>query len=552
MATLPGTQPIYEADRGWRQWHIDEIYTGPEGKGRMVPNINDLVFLQAQRRYQIVVDLDKSSYLSRLADYDFKDPEDGLSTGDILLGIGPGYTSESFRAYIDTSVTPHTLTLDDVMHAYGSAVSHYKVFLGTAIGASGIVVSAYYNQNNEFVSENIPMELAANVTGNHAVKAFKPGFTSRALADGEVLTVVTYNDLGEVCGYAKVLVKNTRYVRASSASQKHITGIGLRSPFLSNTEDNTLVVPINVPVSSVAVMGIVKYSDGSSKEVPIDGNKMSLLGLDAYVATILGQRLPLVLTYKLSNAEATQLSANGVVAHISESFWARTEETNGSYTVKLFVSPYWVDEFTGWKLDYFLYDLDRGEYYYATPYVEGAANSRPFEPLLYNTTQRLTVSVDLNRVDSRLVPYRHAQTFDIALMGNGLDNRTPWLINYDPGQEPTYGTNLKAELVFNQVNDWTANIACGATTLVEWLDRTYYATQPLFDPRTETRAPAPTHFILEINGLRNEYQLSDWNTALPSDTGGLVGRAAHIEWVRKVAGVTQRLGHSPLVIVHTN
>lgn len=552
MPTLPGTQPLYDPNRGWRQFHINEIYTGPDGQGQMVPNVDDLVFLQSERRYQIVVDLDLASYLSRLADFDFKDPDDGLTTGDILLGIGPGYTSESFRAYIDTSTLPHTLTLDDAMHAYGSSVSHYKVFLGTNTGNSGVVISANYNQNNEFVSENIPMELAQNLPGNQAVKAFKPGFTSRAVQDGEVLTVVTYNDLGEVCGYAKVLAKNTRYVRASSAHQKHITGIGLRSPFLSQTEDNTLVVPINVPIQGLAVMGVVKYSDGSTKDVPITGNKMSLLGLDAYVATILGQRLPLVLTYKLSNTEATQLSAEGVVAHISESFYIRTAETVGSYTVKLFVSPYWVDDLTGWQLDYFLYDLDRGEYYYATPYVEGATNSRPFDPLLYNTTQRLTVSVDLNRIDYRLANYRHVQTFDIALMGNGLEDRTPWLINYDSGQEPTYGANLKARLTFNQINDWTVDITCGAQTLVDWLDMTFYATQPLFDPRTEIRAPAPTHFILEVNGLRNEYQISDWNTALESDTGGLVGRAAHIEWIRKIAGITQRLGHSALVIVHSN
>lgn len=552
MPTLPGTQPLFEPDRGWRQWHINEIYVGPQGAGRMVPNVNDLVFLQTQRRLQIVVAVDPVSWLSRLEDYDFNSPDEGISSGDILLGIGPGYTSESYRAYLDTSVSPHTLTLDDAIHAYGSSISHYKVFLGTNISNSGIVISAYYNQNNEFVSENVPMELAQNLPGNLAVKAFKSGFTNRVLQDGEPVTVVTYNDLGEQCGYARLLIKNSRYVRASAISTKHIVSIGLRSPFLSQTEDNTLVVPLNVPVSGVAMMGVVKYSDGSSKDVPIDGNKMSLFGLDAYVATILGQSLPLVLTYKLSPTEATQLGAGGLSGHISESFYVKTTEVDGSYTVKLFVSPYWVDEVSGWRMDYFLYDLDRGEYYYATPHVEAAANSRPFDPLLYNTTQRITVSVDLDKIDSRLAKYRHAQTFDIALMGNGLEDRTPWLINYDAGQEPTYGANLKALLTFNQISDWTVNIACGQSNLMDWLELVYYNTRPLYDPRTEIKAPTPTHFILEINGIREEYPIADWNKLLPSITGGSVGRAVHLEWIRKIAGVVQRLGHSPLVIVHSN
>lgn len=552
MPTVQGTQPIYDADRGWRQWHISELYTGPDGSGRHVPNVNDLVFVQVERRWKIVVDVDQSSWLSRLADFDFKDPDDELTTGDVLLGINPGYTSESFRCYVDSSVTPATLCVNSAMHAYGSSVSHYKVFLGTNISNSGTVISAYYDQNGQYASENIPMELAQNVAGNTAVKAFKPGWCNRALQDGEVVTVVTYNDLNEVCDYRKLLVKNTRYVRPSNVATKSIVGISIRSPFMSATEDNTLVVPINVPIDGLALMGLVKYNDGSIKEIPIDGNKMSLYGLDAYVATILGQRMPLVLSYKLSPSEATEMSANGQVAHVSESFWIRTTEVVGSYSVKLFVSPYWVSDLIGWKLDYFLYDLDRGEYYFATPQVEPAANSRPFEPLLYGATQRLTVSVDLQRVDARLAQYRHAQTFDIALMGNGLEDRTPWLVNYDPGQEPTYGADLKCRMTFNQINDWTADIACDKPTLMDWLDDLYYATMPLFDSRVETRAPQPTHFILEINGLRNEYPISEWNQPLPSDTGGLVGRAAHIEWIRKVAGVTQRLGHSPLVITHNN
>lgn len=546
----PTKVPLYDPQRGWRTHHINEIYTGPTGSGEIVPNVNDLVFAQQERRYKIVADVDTSTYLSRLVDYDFTDPEDTLNTGDILLGVNSGSISESFRCYIDTSVTPFTLTPAAVLHAYGSGVSHYKVFLGKNISNSGIVISAYFDQNGQYVSENIPMELAQNVAANQAVKAYRPGWCNRELSDGEVVTLVTYNDLNDVCDHKTLLVKNSRYVRPTNVSTRSITQIGIRSPFLSPTEDNTLVVPINVPVESLAVMGVLKYNDGSTREIPIDGNKMSLLGLDGYVATILNQRMPLVLTYKLGPTEATEISQNGQSAHISESFWIRTSEVQGSYSVKLFVSPYWVDAVTGWKLDYFLYNLDRGEYYYATPQIEPAVNSRPFDPLLYGVTQRLTVSVDLKRVDERLVQYRHAQTFDIALMGNGVDDRTPWIINYDPGQQPSYGTNLKCRMTFNQINDWTANITCGATSLQEWLDRLYYSTLPLYDSRVEIRAPQPTHFILEINGLRNEYSINNWNQPLPSDTGGNVGRAAHVEWIRKIAGSTQRLGHSPLVIVH--
>lgn len=546
---MHGTQPVFGRNRGWRQWHISEIYTGPTGNGRYVPNINDAV-LDWDQGWLKVIDVDTTTGLSTLVKHSFP-LDNGFPMEDVLLGVGPGAVSESFRLYVNKSVTPHTLAVDSLLHVYGSQNSHVKIFKGTDIGPSGKVISANYNQNGEYISENIPLELAVRSEElNICVKAPAIGYTNENLQDGELATLVVYNNEGGVSSRNVLLVKNTAFVRASEASQRYITHITLESPFISPADQELLLVPINVPIESLTTMGRVHYSDGGSRRQPIDGTKMSIYGTNEYVSTILGQRAPLVLSYKLGPNEVSTSTENGNIRHISRTYYAESSEVVGSYTVKLFIVPQWVDEFSGWRLDYFLYDLDRGDFFFATPYVEPGVNSPPFDPLLYGVTQWLTVAVDIEKVDPRLKPFRHVQSFGIALMADGLSDNTSWLLQYSPGQQPEYGQNLSAEVVFNAIGDWVVDISNGIGSFEEWIEQVYYRTQPLFNPRNETKAPLPTHFVMNLNGIRTEHPLAEWNDPIPSTTGGVEGRSLILEWVRKVGGQSLQLGSSPLKIIH--
>lgn len=549
QVTMQGTVPVFDPDRGWRQWHIREIYTGPTGSGKNVPNIDDAV-IDWGSGIKRVVSVDPSTGLSELMDWEFPKSNE-FPSEDVLLGVGPGKHSESFRALIDTSTIPHTLAIDSRLKVYGSENTHIKVFKGTNISQSGRVVSAWYNNNGEYVSENIPLELARTEDANNlTIKSPAVGYTTEQLQDGEVVTAVVYNAVGKQTSINKLLVMNSAFIRKSESAQKYVRGISLESPFLSQTEENTLMVPINLPISALTTMGRVHYSNGESLRIPVDGNKMSIYGLSEYVATIRGQKAPLVLSYKLGQNEATDNAESGALKHISVTYWAVTTNVVGAYSVKLFVVPTWIDEFVGWKLEYYLYNLDRGDYLYATPYVEPGSTSRPFDPLLYGVTQHLTVAVDLNRIDARLANYRHVQNFSISLMTNGLNESTPYLIAYTPGQNPEYGSNLKAVVSIHSIGDKFIRIDNDFGSVQDWLDAVYYRTQPLYDRETETKAPMPTHFIVSINGINNEYPLSSWNTDLPSITAGEVGRALVIHWVRKVSGSTLHLGASGLRVLH--
>lgn len=546
----PITPPvlIIDQNRSFREWLIDEIYA-PNKPGRYVPNVDDAVRDWDQGLFRVIA-VDYTTGISTLSKW--REPQDssGLEDQDILLGSGPGYRSESFRVFLDTSVTPYTLATDRRLKLYGSTVQYIKIFLGTDVGQNGEVISAYYDQSGNLLGENIPVELVATQgLNNIAVKAPKVGYTSFALNDNEVVTIVVYDDEGHAVSLATMLIKNTAFIRSASDSLKYITAIHLETPFLSGSDNRLIQYPINMPVENLNLMGVVTYSDGSTNRLPIDGTKFSLMGLDNYIATVQGQKLPLVLTYKLSANEYSYVLTQTQNKTITELYQAQTQETDGAYSVKLFAYPTWVNTVTGYRMEYYLYNLDRETVRKVTSLVELATGSAVFNPLLFGTLQKISVAIDMNEVDPMYAPYRHVQTLEIALLSHGnVLNQDNWRMGFSPNQDPLYGFDLKATADFINTNNWTIDISCGAATLEEWLERVYYATQPLFDSQSEEEAPVPNFFTLVSGNHRVEVPIADWNSPITAHEAPAQGGLIFLEFMRRNAGTDLQLGISGLVV----
>lgn len=542
--------PIMEPDRGFRQWYIEEIYDG-EGKGRVVPNKNDLVISYVDG-FMRVVQVDYTTGLSRLEPWTYVDSTGNESDKNRLLGAGPGHISESYRVYLDTSVTPHTLAFDARLRVYGSTVRSCKVFKGTRIDG-GEVISRQYDQNGTLLGEYIPLELA-QVTGpdNHAIKVPQVGYCSESMEDGEVVTAVFYDDEGGVQSISTLLVRNTGWIRTMNTATKYVTAIELESPFLSEADNRVLECPINIPVEAITRRGIVHYSNGEKRVLPIDDTKFSLFGLRRFVSTILGQRQPLTLVYNLSPDEVAYGSVPGATMHLNEDYLATTIKVDGAYTVKIFTYPVWIDAASGYRLEHFLYNLERDEVFEVTEYVELAANSRSFDPLLYGSMQNLTFAIDLSKVSTRFKNYRHLQTTRIILRRPGLDNDTTnWLVQYDKTIDP-YGEGLKAELEFINSNLWKLKIDNGFLSKEHWLRDVYQPTLPLFDETSEDKAPTPTHFKLIAGSFEGDFPISMYNNEFTINTLMNRGENIYLQFFRRTSETDLQLSTAGMIIRQIN
>lgn len=539
--------PIYEPDREFRVFNLRDIYDG-EGPGRWVPNVDDMIWDWDTGIWRCV-EVDATTGLSKLVKHVLpKDPKE-LTNEDILLGAGPGYQSESYRAYLDTSVMPHTLAVDGRLHIYGTAASSIKLFLGSDISHTGQVISAFYDQGGTLLGENIPLELVAteNIT-NLSVKTPMVGYTNRPMDDGEVLTAVVYDDIGNVISTAKLLVKNTAFIRTTDASRKFITDIHLESPFLSEADDRLLQYPINMPVDALPLMGVVSYSDGSVSRQAIDGAKFRMYGLRNYVATVLGQKIPLVLSYLLSGDEYNYGAQPGATKHLSKDYHATTTALDEAYAIKLFAYPVWVDDISGYRMEFFLYNLNRQRVYRVTPHIQLGGNSPAFDPLNYTTTQHLTYAVNMSKVDPQYPSYRHVQTFEISLLAPGTDDVTNWRIGFSPGQDPKFGDGLSARVKMIDVDNWELRLANGFTTMEEWLNNVYYPTQPLYHPDTEVRAPEPNFFVVVLKQRRIEFGISQWNEVHNIVNDLDEGETLYLEWILRQPGGDLQLGITGLPV----
>lgn len=548
--------PLFGPDRGFRMWHISEIYTGPSGSGAFVPNINDGVVDWATGLYR-VIDVDGTTGLSTMIQANLNPAQGGVLEEDVLLGSGPGTVSESYRLYINTETVPHSLAFDARLRVYGPNASHVKVFRGTNIGDTGQVISAVFNSSNVLISQNIPLQTVV-IPGisQSGIKTPAVASSIETLQENEVCTAVVYDVGGTPLSYYKMLVRATNFIRTSDASQKYIVGIDLLSPFLSATNNNLVEIPINLIVQAAHFQGRVRYSDGSSIVLPVDDVKFRLFGINNYIASVLGQQVPLVLTYYMAaNEYAYGDSGPEGARFIAEDYTLTTVEAQGAYSVKVFAIPRWQTSPTStWVLDFYMYNLDRDEIFEVTPNVQ-ISPSTPFNGLLVNgSRQQITITLNLQSVSPSFNYFQHVQTFWISLTASGGNNVANgyWKLEYTDGN--VFGENLEAVRTAGVVpGEYAFSVSNGFSTLNDWLAAMYNKIEALYLPGTELAPPVPTHFRMRVGPVyQTEVMVAAFNVpvdGIPNTTAGISqGQPLRLEFFRREGMTDYELGVASLTI----
>jgi hypothetical protein len=546
--------PLYNPEEHWRIWNMSEIYLGLEATRKNVPKINDLVFeiIGTNINKYVVIDINPVTMVPVLREV--RDMDDGMFTeDDILLGVGPGTQSDTYRIYVDKSVTPHRLCVDARLKVGGTMCRWCKIFRGSNISSEGNVISRMYDTNGNLISENIPLELAATeLLDNRAIKVVSSAFTNADLADGEVVTAVLYDDNGYVVSKRQLLVENTAFIRSTDADKKYIVAISLKSPFISSSNARLIQYPLNVPLNGLNLTGVVTYSNGETAEYPVDGTKFSIFGFEQFVATQVGQRINLVLKYSLANNEVAYNAVMGGDQHIAEHYEAMTMAQDGTYNLKLYAYPVWINALSGYRLEWFLYNLDRNINYKVTNQVYLNANTAPFDPFLYGQLQRISASINIKNVNVAWKNYVHTQTLDIAILRPGSDRDTNWTVAFTTDQVTRYGINTHIKAKFVSTNMWQFDLRCGMTTLSQWLDKMYVTTQPLYNNAVASVPPVPTHFALTVNNVRTEYPIAQWNSLITINQNVPNSSTVFIEFIRKTGTTDLFLSIAAMIVWHVD
>lgn len=515
--------PVYNPNGDWQIWNYKDIYTGPTGLGKFVPKVGDLVNQVVGNviTTYVVTAVAAGSLIPSLVEAQAPYSEGSFTNNDILFGVGSSGASETYRIYIDKSVVPYRLAVDARLTVHGSAVVAAKIFEGSEIGTTGKVISATYDNAGVFLSENANLELVASAaySNNTAIKVVAPCFTSTNLTDGELVTVVFYDINGFVVSKRQLLVENTGFVRSTDAAARSVVDVSLQSPFLSSQKLNTLEYPINLPVSTANMQGVITYNDGSVVLLPVDGVRFSIAGLDAYDPTFVGQTYPIVLKYVLQEGETAYGVHNAASPHIAREMSLITVASNLNYQVQLNSYPVWVNATQGYRLVHYLTDMNRSRIVDVSSLVTIKDGTVGYNPTNYGAKQALTFTLNLNTVDVVYDSFVVEQTQEFVLQAPGTYRQTPasppnWYATAIAGRTPYFGNNVFVKFKANLSGGNTLNLKGNFASFTEWLQACYYNALPLFNPATESKAPEPTHFRIVSGPNTATYSIDQWSTDL--------------------------------------
>lgn len=542
-----GKVAVYDPDGLWHWWNMNEVYTGGPGLNRYVPKVGDYIEDTSPVRSvtYVVTELNMSTLIPTFVKKRRECECDDESTLNQL--IGPG--SDTYRVYLDTSVTPHILAVDARLTVGGTLSDHARIYRGTNIGPDGKLISFLFDNSGNFLTNNVPLELAAiDSHVNHSIKVVSVCNTLETMIDGEICTVVIYDDNGHVVCTRQLLVRNTSFIRGVNAAQRYISAISLKSPFLSTSDDHRLEFPINTPIDSSNMIGRIHYSDGGITEMPVDGNKFKIMGMENFISTVPGMTFPLSLCYTLSNGEITYTATSGEGKYITEPYDMITTEQIGALNVKLVAYPVWVDNATGYVLRWFLYNLDRTASFEVTSMVQYNTDSDVYNGKAYGVNQKLSVRINLKNVNNAFISYIHVQTLDITLNHEGFERTTNWTVGFVPGQAPRYGNNLKARVAMITANSYRVRLASEFLTLSDWLQNLFYNSKPIINPSRELTAPEPNFFAIVVGSSRYEYPVSAWNSELTIGQSFDINGTMFIEFFRREPGNDIILGMSAMPV----
>jgi hypothetical protein len=538
-----GRVPIYNPESRFQVFKLSELFMGPgsPGRERYVPNIDDLVIdMDLDGLQYKVVSVDPATLIPTLREMKPPKSSGDMSDEDLLLGPGPGTQSDTYRVYLDKSVMPYTLAVDARLSVAGTMASYCRIFRGADLTNAGNIISLLYDSSGTVISNRVPLEMVGLIDdtngqgqSNISIKTVPVCYTTQDVPNGEVVTAVFYSDAGNVISKRQLLLEHTSFIRSSALGTKHITHISLECPFLSQSNPNLIELPINVLLTGLNLFGVVHYSDGSRRRMPVDGTKFSMLGLERFIATVVDQSVDLVLTYRLSNDEASYNASAGEFRFVRQNYRIKVMQQSGAYNVKLYCYPVWMNEVDGYDLRWFLYTGNRDVTYDVTNYIEYATNSPVFNPIRYGINQQLNVAVNLQRVNGSYRNYRHAQIISVVLYGPGTDRDTNWTIAFDPSQNPPFGEDNYANLEFINYNLYKLKLDVGAADIQEWLERLYYRTRPLIDQFKEQVPPAPTHFRLRFGTQDLIYPISQWNTEFTVANGLENNKTLFVEFIKR-------------------
>jgi len=532
------TTMVIDLDRGFKTWSRSEVWTGPTGTGQFVPNLNDLIFDVPNNTCYKTTNVDYTSGLSQWERFTFASLN-GATDTDVLIGIGPGADSETWRLHVSKVTIPFEARFDLRLVIPGSEASYIKVFKMIDNQIHGNVISAMYDSNDDWVTDAIPIIQGplpgiipnAFLLYGGQYRTVSPFYLTHSVETGEPLYVKVYNAAGIPISEYRVLAHVTDNIPSGNLAVKHVSNITLETRFLSETVSDLIQVPKNINLASLVLMARTHYSTGATTGLsPVDGTKFTLLNGQSFIAGIDNQIIPVRLKYTLGGDE----SGDGVVTNSGERFITRLYRvqvmpTNYSYSVKTMNFLDWDSANNRYNMVSYLYSLDRLESFNVSDINVFGVTGDVFTGIPGSGDRQHVISVDLEDISPSYNEFRYIQDVECNALASGTSGGVRWRITNNPGETP-YEALIAS--VTELGGNYIINLGNGLPDLATWLENTYEVQGPLLLP-LEAEPLVPTHIRLTYASLSIQVPIANWNAgiSIPNTNLMTTGRLVMVDFI---------------------
>ena len=521
----------------------------------IIPLEGEIVVDVANKRFLEVKHVDRYATWKSTFENWFPLPEKTDSDYDLFPQHEYGFLQGQLALAIDFSVRPPVARVDS--NATAPDAAYALLYRGAIISEKGQIISAMYTGQTLVKKEIDVTPVVFDNLENRTIMgatSFSVTQNEAALPNGTRCTLVYYDQGGRpIPPTFPVVVQHCAYLRDHRLDQRYVKSIELISPWFTNsTKPNTLFIPVNLALKSVEFRAVVHYSDGDSEEFPVNSyngdSGFTLTGVDQYKPTTPGQVSDaLVLTYAFKEHEQALIAQPGSPRHMSERYEIVATPSEGAYSPRIYSYPYW-DATVGWKLRQFTTDLDRKYCRDVTDITTLNDASPVFQGQLYGEEQPMVFNLNMRDVSAAYEPWSFVQHTTITLYNPATAPGRKWDVRHSY-TKPAFA-NLTVEFNEGVSGAITAKFAGDVKTQQDFLDKGYWAFEPIFDPRTEVKAPMPTHFdLVRVNGTaRTAIPIASWDNLPIADMSLADTETLFIRWTRREAtGAELQLGVSAAI-----
>lgn len=450
--------------------------------GSVIPSVNSIIVKEDNTLWR-VTGVHPTTYESTLVPVAYV-----LTDGEKNSISVISYDNDVFKLYIDKRTDPYKLVVDSKLLFFGTNLKDYILVRYNDDGTEEIV-SAYYDASGTYVSDRVPM---TSFESQLAYKYPTNCHTLSNLEDGEQVSLRVYNNVGTVSAEITIVVKEAGWF---NDVQSHTNPIVEFNVDCLQTVGDDFYINAKQDVDALNMLPYVIYADGTKTSIQIDKMKCFVYGLEDFVPDYPGRTQTLIFKYFLNASEKTTLG-------VDKNFLTCTKQLTvvSNYVdneTKISVIPLYNASSSSWYLRYFAYTTARDAVYDITDLVTYSTDLG-FDGTKLGFEQHVEINFDLQSIFNNEDTLPGVQSFRITVKSPEVYER--YLIRSDDTSTHYFGVDgsiTRRPIIHHDAEKSCYFIPTSIFGKVDDVIESFYTlADPLYNTKTETKAPTPTHFLV--------------------------------------------------------